>query len=85
MLIKTPFFFRRLEITIDHFIIMARRPGYTYPSCIAHHKATRGTNGFYYIDRTQYKVPGWVDFYVSVVYTNFKKLEPVRIGGTLVS
>ena len=73
------------EQLVDHFIIMASRPGYTYPSCVAHHVPTSGKKGFYYIDKTQYKVPGYVSYAVIVVYTDFNRTAAFNIGGILVN
>jgi len=63
---------------IDHFIIMASRPGYTYPCGVRHHYNDKGTYAF--IDTTQSRVMGSVTYSVIPVFLDFSRGESVLAG-----
>jgi len=67
---------------IDHFIILAKRSGVTIPVG-THHSASRNL-GFTYVDRSQMRIIGKVDYSIVPVYLDYSQGEPVRIGSVTI-
>ena len=63
---------------IDHFVITAHRPGYTYPCGVRHHYVEQ--NNYTYIDTSQSRVIGSVEYSITPVFLSFARGKTVTVG-----
>ena len=56
---------------IDHFIIMASRPGYSFPCGVRHHYSE--TKSYEFVDTTQAKIQGGVKYSIIPVFLDFSR------------
>lgn len=67
---------------VDHFIITAHRPGFSYPCGVCHHK--KSENKYLFVDRTQKTVPGVITYTITPVLLDFNKGEDATAGQVVV-
>ena len=63
---------------VDHFIITAKRQGFTYPCGVCHHK--KSGNKYLFVDRTQKTVPGVITYTITPVLLDFNRAEATIAG-----
>ena len=67
---------------VDHFIITANRPGFSYPCGVCHHK--KFESKYLFVDRTQKTVPGVITYTITPVLLDFNRGEDTTIGQVVV-